>query len=137
MTISNESRSRVKKVFEPIALGMGRLGLTPDALTLIGFGITVVGAILVAGARIDAETLTRARAVGVAERRDADGLAFQRLDGRDRACSLGRGDDRKQRQPTGHCEAADVRAGIAEGGIATASTGQTFRVSYVGFITYR
>ena len=25
---------------------MGRLGLTPDALTLIGFGITVVGAVL-------------------------------------------------------------------------------------------
>ena len=48
MTISNESRTRVKKVFEPIALGMGRLGLTPDALTLIGFAITVVGAALVA-----------------------------------------------------------------------------------------
>ena len=47
MTISNDSRARVKKVFEPIALGMGRLGLTPDALTLIGFGITVVGAALV------------------------------------------------------------------------------------------
>jgi CDP-diacylglycerol--glycerol-3-phosphate 3-phosphatidyltransferase len=47
MTISNESRTRMKKVFEPIALGMGRLGLTPDALTLIGFGITVVGAVLV------------------------------------------------------------------------------------------
>lgn len=47
MTISNDSRSRVKKAFEPIALGMGRLGLTPDALTLIGFGITVVGAVLV------------------------------------------------------------------------------------------
>lgn len=47
MTISNDSRARVKKVFEPIALGMGRLGLTPDALTLIGFGITVVGAILI------------------------------------------------------------------------------------------
>ncbi len=46
MTISNESRGRIKKVFEPIALGMGRLGLTPDALTLIGFGITVVGAVL-------------------------------------------------------------------------------------------
>ena len=46
MTISNDSRARIKKVFEPIALGMGRLGLTPDALTLIGFGITVVGAIL-------------------------------------------------------------------------------------------
>lgn len=48
MTISNDSRTRIKKVFEPIALGMGRLGLTPDGLTLIGFGITVVGAILVA-----------------------------------------------------------------------------------------
>ena len=30
MTISNESRSRIKEIFEPIALGMGRLGLTPD-----------------------------------------------------------------------------------------------------------
>jgi phosphatidylglycerophosphate synthase len=46
VTISNDARSRIKKVFEPIALGMGRLGLTPDALTLLGFGITVVGAIL-------------------------------------------------------------------------------------------
>jgi phosphatidylglycerophosphate synthase len=48
MTMSNDSRTRVKKAFEPIALGMGRLGLTPDALTLIGFAITVVGAVLVA-----------------------------------------------------------------------------------------
>jgi phosphatidylglycerophosphate synthase len=48
MTISNDSRTRVKRAFEPIALGMGRLGLTPDALTLIGFAITVVGAVLVA-----------------------------------------------------------------------------------------
>ena len=47
MTISNESRGRIKKVFEPIALGMGRLGLTPDGLTLIGFAITAVGAALV------------------------------------------------------------------------------------------
>jgi CDP-diacylglycerol--glycerol-3-phosphate 3-phosphatidyltransferase len=46
MTISNDSRDRVKHAFEPIALAMGRAGLTPDALTLIGFGITVVGAIL-------------------------------------------------------------------------------------------
>jgi phosphatidylglycerophosphate synthase len=46
MSISNDSRTRIKQVFEPIALGMGRLGLTPDSLTLIGFGITVVGAIL-------------------------------------------------------------------------------------------
>ena len=48
MSISNDARSRVKKVFEPIALGMGRLGLTPDALTLIGFVITVLGAVLIA-----------------------------------------------------------------------------------------
>lgn len=47
MTISNDSRTRIKKVFEPIALGMGRLGLTPDALTLIGFAITVIGAVLI------------------------------------------------------------------------------------------
>lgn len=49
MTISNDSRARVKRAFEPIALGMGRLGLTPNALTLIGFAITVVGAVLIAG----------------------------------------------------------------------------------------
>lgn len=48
MTISNGSRARVKRIFEPIALAMGRLGLTPDMLTLIGFAITVTGAGLVA-----------------------------------------------------------------------------------------
>jgi len=47
MTISNDSRTRIKKVFEPIALGMGRLGLTPNGLTLIGFAITVFGSVLV------------------------------------------------------------------------------------------
>lgn len=47
MTISNDSRARIKRMFEPVALGIGRLGLTPDALTLIGFAITVVGAVLV------------------------------------------------------------------------------------------
>jgi archaetidylinositol phosphate synthase len=46
MTISNDSRTRIKRAFEPVALGLGRLGLSPDALTLIGFAITVVGAIL-------------------------------------------------------------------------------------------
>jgi CDP-diacylglycerol--glycerol-3-phosphate 3-phosphatidyltransferase len=46
MTISNDTRGRVKKVGEPIALFFGRLGLTPDGLTLIGFGITVIGAVL-------------------------------------------------------------------------------------------
>jgi len=47
MTLSNESRSRIKAVFEPIALAMGRAGLTPNGLTLIGFAITAVGAIIV------------------------------------------------------------------------------------------
>lgn len=46
MTISNESRARIKGIFEPVALAMGRAGLTPDALTLIGFAITVCGAVL-------------------------------------------------------------------------------------------
>ncbi len=48
MTISNDTRGRVKKIGEPIALFFGRLGLTPDGLTLIGFGITTVGAVLLA-----------------------------------------------------------------------------------------
>ena len=47
MTISNKSRGQIKKIFEPIALAMGRLGLTPDGLTVIGFLITAVGAALV------------------------------------------------------------------------------------------
>ena len=46
MTISNESRGRIKKAFEPIALAMGRVGLTPNGLTLIGFGISIAGALL-------------------------------------------------------------------------------------------
>ena len=46
MTLSNERRDRFKDAFVPVALAMGRIGLTPDALTLIGFAITIVGAIL-------------------------------------------------------------------------------------------
>ncbi len=48
MTISNDSRARIKKAGEPIALFLGRLGLTPDGLTLVGFGITAGGAVLLA-----------------------------------------------------------------------------------------
>jgi CDP-diacylglycerol--glycerol-3-phosphate 3-phosphatidyltransferase len=48
LTISNQTRDRVKGIFEPIALALGRFGLTPDALTVLGFAITVVGAILLA-----------------------------------------------------------------------------------------
>jgi CDP-diacylglycerol--glycerol-3-phosphate 3-phosphatidyltransferase len=44
--VSPETRDRVKKFGEPIALFLGRLGLTPNGLTLLGFGITVVGAVL-------------------------------------------------------------------------------------------
>ena len=39
----------MKGVFEPMALAMGRAGLTPDALTLIGFAVTVASAALLAG----------------------------------------------------------------------------------------
>ncbi|HEV8696660.1 MAG TPA: CDP-alcohol phosphatidyltransferase family protein [Candidatus Limnocylindrales bacterium] len=46
--ISNDSRDRIKGVFEPIALALGRLGLSPDALTIVGFAITVFGAVLLA-----------------------------------------------------------------------------------------
>ena len=41
-------RSRVRGAAVPIAVGLGRLGLTPNHLTLLGFAITVVGAVLVA-----------------------------------------------------------------------------------------
>ncbi len=37
-------RARVRQGVLPIARGLGRLGLTPNALTLIGFGIAVVAA---------------------------------------------------------------------------------------------
>ncbi|MGK2850569.1 MAG: CDP-alcohol phosphatidyltransferase family protein [Candidatus Limnocylindrales bacterium] len=81
MTLSNESRDRVKHAFEPIALAMGRAGLTPDALTLIGFAITVAGAVLLsqqqwllggivvfAGGAFDMFDGTLARATGKASK---------------------------------------------------------------------
>jgi CDP-diacylglycerol--glycerol-3-phosphate 3-phosphatidyltransferase len=42
--VSPELRARVRGVATPIAVGFGRLGLTPNHLTLIGFGIAVVAA---------------------------------------------------------------------------------------------
>ncbi len=46
--ISNDTRSRIKGLGEPLALLLGRLGLSPDGLTLVGFAITAVGAALLA-----------------------------------------------------------------------------------------
>lgn len=46
--VSPELRARVRGVATPIAVGFGRLGLTPNHLTLIGFGIAVIGAVAAA-----------------------------------------------------------------------------------------
>ena len=42
--VSPELRARVRGIAVPIALAFGRMGLTPNALTVIGFGIAVVAA---------------------------------------------------------------------------------------------
>ncbi len=39
------ARARLRDAAVPVALGFGRLGLSPDALTVIGFGIAVLAAI--------------------------------------------------------------------------------------------
>lgn len=44
--VSTGLRARVRGLAEPVARGFGRLGLTPNHLTFIGFGITVAGAVL-------------------------------------------------------------------------------------------
>jgi CDP-diacylglycerol---glycerol-3-phosphate 3-phosphatidyltransferase len=46
--ISPETRGRVKRIGEPVALFLGRLGFTPNGLTLIGFAITGLGALILA-----------------------------------------------------------------------------------------
>jgi phosphatidylglycerophosphate synthase len=43
--VSPELRQRVRGLATPIAVGFGRLGLSPNHLTLIGFGIAVLAAI--------------------------------------------------------------------------------------------
>jgi phosphatidylglycerophosphate synthase len=42
--VSTELRTRVRRGIDPVARGFGRVGLTPNALTLIGFGIAVLAA---------------------------------------------------------------------------------------------
>jgi phosphatidylglycerophosphate synthase len=43
--VGPELRARVRGVAVPIALAFGRMGLTPNALTVIGFGIAIVAAL--------------------------------------------------------------------------------------------
>jgi len=43
--VSPELRARVRGLVVPIALAFGRMGLTPNALTVLGFGISVIAAI--------------------------------------------------------------------------------------------
>jgi phosphatidylglycerophosphate synthase len=47
--VSPETRARVRAAMTPIALGFGKIGLTPNALTLIGFGIAILAALAAAG----------------------------------------------------------------------------------------
>jgi CDP-diacylglycerol---glycerol-3-phosphate 3-phosphatidyltransferase len=42
--VSAQTRARVRGMVTPIAVGAGKLGLTPNALTVIGFGISAVAA---------------------------------------------------------------------------------------------
>jgi phosphatidylglycerophosphate synthase len=43
--VSPELRARVRGAAIPVALAFGRMGLTPNALTILGFGISVAAAI--------------------------------------------------------------------------------------------
>ena len=47
--VSPELRTRVRGIAVPIALAFGRMGLTPNALTVIGFGIAVIAAVAASG----------------------------------------------------------------------------------------
>ena len=42
--VSQETRERVRRAITPIAVGAGQLGLTPNALTIIGFLIAALAA---------------------------------------------------------------------------------------------
>src|SRR5262249_23406802 len=43
--VSPEIRAKVRGMVVPIALAFGKVGLTPNALTLIGFGIAILAAV--------------------------------------------------------------------------------------------
>lgn len=65
-----DMRAGIRDSARPVAVALGRLGLSPNALTVIGFAISCV-----AGGLAAAELWTAAAAVGVA------GAAFDMLDG--------------------------------------------------------
>ena len=44
--LSNEKRNRFRAIVQPYAAGLARIGLTPNMLTLIGFGIAIAAAVL-------------------------------------------------------------------------------------------
>ena len=46
--VSPNLRTRVRAIATPIAVAMGKVGLTPNGLTLIGFGIAIIAAIVAA-----------------------------------------------------------------------------------------
>jgi CDP-diacylglycerol--glycerol-3-phosphate 3-phosphatidyltransferase len=46
--VSPNLRTRIRGIATPIAIAMGKVGLTPNALTLIGFGIAIIAAIVAA-----------------------------------------------------------------------------------------
>lgn len=68
--VSPDLRSRVRAIAEPVALTFGRLGLTPDHLTMIGFGIAILAGI---AAAVQAWPLAGILVIG--------GGAFDTLDG--------------------------------------------------------
>lgn len=53
-TLTDWMRRRMKGVVEPLADAFLRLGVTPNMMTLLGLGLNVVGAILIAGGAMTA-----------------------------------------------------------------------------------
>ena len=44
--LSNDKRDRFRAIVQPYAAGLAKIGLTPNMLTLIGFGIAIAAAVL-------------------------------------------------------------------------------------------
>lgn len=68
--LTTNQRTKIKRVGEPIALLLGRIGFSPDALTLVGFGI-----VLIASARVATGHWAQAAGILIA------GTLFDGLDG--------------------------------------------------------